>query len=61
MSRTDLEVKRSNNKSMRLLSGDVDGVAPDLDDSLEYLEVVTKHLSVVMVTVTHNELQHLAD
>ena len=54
-------VKRSNNKSMCLLSGDVDGVAPDLDDSLEYLEVVTKHLFVVMVTVTHNELQHLAD
>ena len=34
--------------------------SPDLDDRLQYLQVVTQHLSVVMVTVTQNKLQHAA-
>lgn len=36
----------------------VNGGSPHLDNGLEYLQVIAKHLPVVMVTVTHNELQH---
>ena len=37
----------------------VNGGSPHLNDGLEYLQVITKHLPVVMVTVTHDELQHM--
>ena len=39
-------------------SWDLNGASPNLHNSLEYLQVITQHLSVVMVTVKHDEVQH---
>jgi len=32
------------------------GALPDLHDSLQYIQVITQHLPVVMVTMSHNKV-----